>query len=160
MQVIPPPHRLVEFGQQLVRVASGCLEWTSELSHNGYGRFRFEIDGVVHRWQAHRLVYTVYKGNIPDGLVVMHSCDNPKCCAIEHLSLGTHKDNMQDAQRKNRLGLNSKFSHTVCQDMFLAHQEGETQVSIAARYETTQAAVWNCIKVRYPKYRAAGFYEV
>ena len=102
----------------------------------------------------------MYKGNIPDGLVVMHACDNPKCCAIEHLSLGTHEDNMRDAQRKNRLGVNSKFPPAVCRDMFLAHQDGETQVSIAARYKTSQAAVWNCIKVRYPKYRAAGFYEV
>lgn len=155
-----PQHRLVEFGQKLVRAPSGCLEWDGELSHNGYGRFRFEVDGVVHRWQAHRLVYTVYKGNIPDDLVVMHACDNPKCCAIEHLSLGTHTDNMQDAKKKNRLGLNSKFSPEVCRSMFLAHQSGETQVSIAERYKTTQAAVWNCIKTRYPKYRAAGFYEV
>ena len=136
-----------------------CWLWTGATSPRGYGRFRPGPTGVP-MVGPHRFSFELHNGQIASGLVVMHSCDNPKCCAIEHLSLGTHKDNMQDAQRKNRLGLNSKFSHTVCQDMFLAHQEGETQVSIAARYETTQAAVWNCIKVRYPKYRAAGFYEV
>lgn len=160
MKLIPPPQRLIEFGQNLTRAPSGCLEWTAELSHNGYGRFRFEVDGVVHRWQAHRLVYTVYKGIIPDGLVVMHACDNPRCCAVEHLSLGTAKDNMQDAKNKKRIGLGVRFSPEVCREMFEAHQSGETQVSIANRYNTSQAAVWHCIKKRYPKHRADGFYLV
>ena len=143
-----------------MRAPSGCLEWTGEKSHNGYGRFRYDINGIAYRWQAHRLVYTVYKGLIPDGLVVMHACDNPSCCAIEHLSVGTSKENRQDAARKGRLGTNAKFSSVVCADMFRANQNGETQVSIAARYGTSQAAVWHCIKTRYPKYKAAGLYDV
>lgn len=44
----------------------------------------------------------IHRGPIPRGLFVMHSCDRPKCCNPEHLSVGTHWDNMADMRAKGR----------------------------------------------------------
>ena len=53
-------------------------------------------------WRAHRLAYTFAKGPIPEGLVVMHSCDNTACCNPAHLSVGTQADNVHDMISKGR----------------------------------------------------------
>jgi hypothetical protein len=55
-----------------------------------------KIDG------AHRASYRLYLGEIPDGMFVMHSCDNPVCVNPSHLSLGTPMDNTRDMIRKGR----------------------------------------------------------
>lgn len=81
---------------------TGCLEWTAKaVANGGYGNLSAGRAFVGLR--AHRVMW-VLKTNepIPDGMVVMHSCDNPKCCNIEHLSLGTKKQNTEDMYSKGR----------------------------------------------------------
>jgi hypothetical protein len=53
---------------------------------------------------AHRAAWTVYRGEIPAGMHVLHHCDVPLCCNPDHLFLGTHDDNMADCVRKGRAG--------------------------------------------------------
>jgi hypothetical protein len=80
------------------RLPSGCLVWTATCDHNGYGKIH--IDGKMKK--AHRIAWAEVNGPIPAGLVVLHKCDNPPCVELDHLQLGTRKENQQDAVRKGR----------------------------------------------------------
>jgi Mor family transcriptional regulator len=83
-----------------------CWIWTGsrEASHvrKNYGIFKFSINGIQLTYRAHRLCYELYHGEIPDGLHVLHECDNVLCVNVNHLWLGTNKDNVDDKVRKNR----------------------------------------------------------
>lgn len=72
----------------------GCLEWLGGL-RNGYGYFG-------RRWSAHRVAWTLVNGQIPEGMVIAHQCDNPRCCRVEHLFLATQTDNVRDMDAKGR----------------------------------------------------------
>lgn len=75
-----------------------CIEWTGYLTKDGYGETR--LNGV--KFRVHRLEWIKQRGPIPEGLVVRHKCDNPKCYNIEHLELGTTQDNTRDRVLRNR----------------------------------------------------------
>jgi hypothetical protein len=54
---------------------------------------------------AHRVTFELAYGPIPDGLLVLHHCDNPRCVRPEHLFLGTQEDNLRDSALKGRNAL-------------------------------------------------------
>lgn len=76
-----------------------CWVWTAHRRHHGYGAFF--LNGKAQ--SAHRVAWELTYGPIPSGRSVLHACDNPPCVRPEHLSLGTHTDNMRDASSKGRL---------------------------------------------------------
>lgn len=76
---------------------TGCIEWTRATS-SGYGVLRHKGAAV----RTHRISYELNKGPIPDGLFVLHHCDNKLCITPDHLFLGTQKDNMRDMSAKGR----------------------------------------------------------
>lgn len=75
-----------------------CFKWIGSVNTSGYGRI--QIDG--QRVLAHRAAYIVFKGEIPEGMKVLHRCDNPRCTNPEHLFLGTQLENIADMMQKNR----------------------------------------------------------
>ena len=79
---------------------TACILWVGLMGGHGYGRTRYLGIPVG----AHRAAYAEEHGLNPltMGGVVMHSCDNPPCVNPEHLSLGTHADNMRDMVQKGR----------------------------------------------------------
>lgn len=75
-----------------------CWQWTGTRNNKGYGALFFR--GKV--WRAHRVSYTIFCGEIPEGLLVCHHCDNPSCVNPSHLFLGHATTNMKDMVRKGR----------------------------------------------------------
>ncbi|MBU4154394.1 MAG: HNH endonuclease [Proteobacteria bacterium] len=76
---------------------NGCWNWTKQLV-DGYGAIQINCKA----YKAHRVVYELTYDLIPDGMHVLHSCDNRKCCNPKHLFLGTNKDNVNDKVKKDR----------------------------------------------------------
>lgn len=77
----------------------GCWPWLGYAGDRGYGVYAY-AKGSKKR--SHRIAYELATGPIPDGMIVCHSCDNPRCCNPAHLWLGTDADNNADRQAKGR----------------------------------------------------------
>lgn len=89
-----------------------CWEWLGvKDSKNGYGVLNRKIEGRRRYFRAHRVMWERCMGTIPDGLLVLHRCDNPGCVNPFHLFLGTAADNSRDMVSKGR---NKKPASTHC----------------------------------------------
>ena len=75
-----------------------CWDWKGHVDDKGYGKVTY----LSKQWKSHRVAFTLSKGEIPEGMVVMHSCDRPSCNRPSHLSLGTMYDNVHDMLNKGR----------------------------------------------------------
>lgn len=81
------------------REATGCWEWTGYRVAQGYGRFS---TGAGKCYWAHRYSWEVYFGEIPEGRIVRHRCNNKACVNPGHLVLGTHEENMRDVREAKK----------------------------------------------------------
>lgn len=85
------------------RQAGECWPWTASLHDKGYGQiYLAEAEGESRKEFAHRVAWLLTSGSIPEGLHVLHKCDNRSCCNPEHLFLGTNGDNVADKVKKGR----------------------------------------------------------
>jgi len=122
---------------------NGCWVWTGGHTGSGYGQFCPHSRRAI---LAHRYVYEMVHGSIPDGLFVCHHCDNRQCVNPEHLFLGSSGDNMQDAAAKGRTlqgerHPQARFTASNVQEMRRLYDSGLSQGQIAKRFGTTQAHV-------------------
>lgn len=78
---------------------SPCWLWTAFVNKKGYGTIRISRGSMG---MAHRVSWLLTYGEIPNGLHVLHKCDNPPCVNPEHLFLGTALDNNRDREAKGR----------------------------------------------------------
>ena len=86
--------------QKVKQIPNGCWEWQGSVTgNNGYGNMRIPNKGLAY---VHRLSYVMHNGIIPNGMKVLHKCDNSLCCNPAHLILGTQLDNIKDRDMKGR----------------------------------------------------------
>lgn len=87
------------FWRRVRQDADRCWEFMGALTAAGYGLVGYQGRLVY----AHRLAYELAVGPIPDGLRILHTCDNPPCCNPAHLRAGTAADNSRDMVAKGRM---------------------------------------------------------
>lgn len=125
--------------------ATGCLLWTGTTDGVGYGQV--SLQGRKHG--VHRLRWELAHGPIPDGMFICHSCDVPLCFNIEHLFLGTPKDNVQDMKSKGRIvkphgeqHFKAKLTDEAVRAIRRDHADGTISTrALAARYGVSPTSV-------------------
>lgn len=97
-----------------VKSADDCWVWGAAQSSSGYGVFW--LDGK--NYNAHWLSHLFFKGE-PNGLWVLHTCDNKSCINPAHLYLGTQQDNVNDAVARGRLATGLKHGSKTTRRSYL-----------------------------------------
>ena len=123
-----------------VNSSTNCWEWQGARTSDGYGWVW--INGKSCR--VHREVYRRLIGEFDAGLLVLHLCDNRKCCNPAHLQLGTHQDNMEDMRNKGRSSKpkgeahgNTVLSEVILTEIRLRRGAGETCRALAKVYKVS-----------------------
>lgn len=86
------------FWERVKITDAGCWEWQGWKIPKGYGGINY----LGKKVYVHRLAWILKRGEIPEGLHVLHRCDNPPCINPNHLFLGTNEDNIHDCMSKGR----------------------------------------------------------
>ena len=142
---------IAAFEQQFLKdEQTGCWNWTACKNSRGYGKWSWKkLDA------AHRFSFRFYRGGIPKGKSVCHSCDNPGCVNPDHLWIGTHTQNMQDMMRKDRMPRGENHPSTKLTDAQVLEirtrtAKGETHTSIARELNVVRQTI---SKIASGKYR-------
>ncbi|MDI6868544.1 MAG: HNH endonuclease signature motif containing protein [Coprothermobacterota bacterium] len=119
-----------------------CWEWQGKTIKDGYGAFHFRGKRVI----ASRFAWTLFYGEIPPGMYVLHKCDNPACVNPRHLFLGTQKENMQDAVLKLRKSGphngKTKLSWPQVDTIRLLLERGWSTYRLAKLFEVDHKTIW------------------
>lgn len=91
-----------------VKRGDQCWPWRGPVNGGGYGEFKMDGRAYV----SSRVSYMAAFGDIPDGYVVRHTCDNPRCCNPKHLLTGTHADNVRDRVIRQRSAVGESASNS------------------------------------------------
>lgn len=131
-----------------------CWIWLAARHGSGYGNFMVK-KGVLEG--AHRVSFRLTFGAIPDGLQVLHRCDNRVCVRPDHLFAGTQHDNMHDMISKGRAAIGDALNHRsqlgalnngaqlsedVVREFKMRLKRGERRAAVARELGITRANAW------------------
>jgi DNA-binding XRE family transcriptional regulator len=133
-----------------VVASNGCWLWKGIPSWDGYCQLQYNW----RRMQAHVAAYIAWYGEVPPGLIVMHTCDVRNCVNPEHLRLGTYKSNMEDAVHKGRMATkekngNAKLNNEKVAEIKRLRNEGLSQPKIARIIGCSNQTVSNVVNNKY-----------
>jgi len=126
-----------------------CWQWTGSTTHKtGYGQMKW--DGRLQ--VASMIAWQLAHGVIPEGLLVLHKCDNRLCVNPNHLFLGTSQDNMDDMKRKGRSCDNNgernpaaKLKELQVGEIRKKYSQGIKQYKLGQEYGVTRQAIWQIV---------------
>ena len=134
--------------------ANACWEWQGAKKPKGYGNVRINKKYLL----THRVAFELAVGEIPDGMMVCHICDNPSCCNPAHLMLGTAKSNYADMLLKNRQqfkknaargarNVNAKLDdHAIHQIRSAYKHTSINQYELAELYGVSQSCIGSIVR--------------
>lgn len=139
-----------------VRSRDECWLWTGARDKRmHYGVFKYHL----RQYKAHRFSFEIASGAIPDGLDVLHRCDNPPCVNPAHLFLGTQADNNRDRDTKMRNSHGernyfAKLNESDVRRIRDLHAQGVPQKDIAKEFnidrhhvsDITNRRLWKSVK--------------
>lgn len=120
----------------------GCWKWKGNKDRDGYGLF-WCLD---NNRRAHRVAYEMWKGVIPQSLVVRHMCFSMDCVNPDHLQVGTQQDNINDTVLKRRhahrethpKSKGKMYSYEMVSDVLFSK---EKQRTLAAKYALSESVI-------------------
>lgn len=125
----------------------GCWEYRGTRDPDGYGT----VSDNRKPARVHRIMYEMSNGAIPNGMVIRHTCDNTSCINPEHLLVGTHRQNSQDAVDRERSANGERHGMNRITDeqvQAIRHEYAygaTTQRALARKCNCSQAQVWNIV---------------
>ena len=127
------------------------MQWIGCKIPDGYGMLQVNGKATL----AHRISYEIHKGEIPEGMCVLHSCDNPGCVNPEHLHLGTQKDNARERSERKRSGDirgekngRSKLTQQQVLEIIEKYKSGWIQCDLAQEYGVNQGRISSIVTKR------------
>ena len=146
--------RIIDRFWSQTAVEGTCLVWMGSL--NNQGRPQFGVKQSDGRWKitlAYRWLYEQVLGAIPNGFETLHSCDNGRCVALQHLTVGTHSQNMIDMMHKGRRRYptgrespSARLSSEQLEEIRRKHCGGVTQVALAKEYGVWRRTIYKILK--------------
>jgi hypothetical protein len=125
------------FLEKVKQMESGCHEWQAGQARGGYGKFQLVEKTVT----AHRMAYELFVAPIPDGLCVLHRCDNRLCVNPEHLFLGDLDANVKDMDQKQRRGTKSRLTYADVKQIKQMLADRYSQETIAEKFNVHQGTI-------------------
>jgi hypothetical protein len=142
-------HRLELLPRFLEKTLQGenCWLWQGSIDTQGYG----QLTVAQKPLQAHRLAYTLFKGDIPAGSVIRHSCHNRQCVNPQHLCQGTQKDNIQDSVKAGRMASGerngrAKLTLENVEEIKQLRQQGWSQQKIGQKFNLHHTTVGSLLR--------------
>lgn len=130
--------RVNKQGKIVSEELGNCWDWLGAKYNTGYGQVKESEWGerYTHRWS-----YKHYKGDIPEGHLIRHKCDNRCCVNPEHLETGTCTDNVKDMIERHYKPANRKFTREDVESIKQLRESGKTYLQIAEQYKCNRRTI-------------------